>query len=250
MESLRDRVAIVTGASRGIGLGIAAELVRQGARVCVTARGDEPLAAAVAGLGGPDVAIAVSGKADDADHQAEAVTRTIEAFGRLDMLVNNAGINPVYGPVADTDPGAAAKFLAVNVLAPLAWTRRARDAWMGGHGGSVVNVASVAGLRASPGIGMYGVSKAALIRLTTELAAELGPRIRVNAVAPAVVKTKFATVLYEGREEQVSAAYPLKRLGVPEDIAGAVAFLLSDAASWITGQTLVVDGGVTLTGGL
>ena len=250
MEALKDRVAIVTGASRGIGLGIAAELVQQGARVCVTARGREALDAAVAELGGPDVAIAVAGKADDAGHQEEAVASTIEAFGRLDMLVNNTGINPVYGPLADIDAAAAAKILAVNVLAPLAWTRRARDAWMGEHGGAVVNVASVAGLRASPGLGMYGISKAALIRMTVELAVELGPRIRVNAVAPAVVKTKFATVLYEGKEEQVSAAYPLKRLGVPEDIAGAVAFLLSDQASWITGQTLVLDGGVTLVGGV
>src|SRR5215472_2670587 len=250
MGSLDGRVAIVTGASRGIGLGIAEELVRRGARVCITARRPEPLAEAVAGLGGPDVAIAVPGKADDAGHQAEAVATTIEAFGRFDMLVNNTGINPVFGPIADVDLAAAAKILAVNVLAPLAWTKLARDAWMGEHGGSVVNVASVAGLRASPGIGMYGVSKAALIRLTTELAVELGPRIRVNAVAPAVVKTKFATALYEGREEQVSAAYPLKRLGVPGDIAGAVAFLLSDDASWITGQTMVLDGGVTLVGGL
>jgi NAD(P)-dependent dehydrogenase (short-subunit alcohol dehydrogenase family) len=250
MEALKDRVAIVTGASRGIGLGIAAELVRQGARVCVTARGQEALDAAVAELGGPDMAIAVPGKSDDAEHQAEAVARTIEAFGSLDMLVNNTGINPVYCPISDVDPVAAAKILAVNVLAPLAWTRRARDAWMGEHGGSVVNISSVAGVRPSPGIGMYGVSKAALIRLTTELAVELGPRIRVNAVAPAIVKTQFATVLYEGREEQVAAAYPLKRLGVPEDIAGAVAFLLSDQASWITGQTLVLDGGVTLTGGV
>ena len=244
------KTAIVTGASRGIGLAIAAELVRHGAKVCVTARRAEPLAEAVAELGGPDVAIAVPGKADDPGHQDEAVAATMAAFGRLDMLVNNTGINPVYGPVLDTDLEAAAKILAVNVLAPLAWTRRARDAWMGAHGGSVVNVSSVAGLRASPGIGMYGVSKAALVRLTTELAVELGPGIRVNAVAPAVVKTKFATALYEGREEQVSAAYPLKRLGVPEDIAGAVTFLLSDAASWITGQTLVLDGGVTLVGSL
>ena len=250
MESLKDRVAIVTGASRGIGLGIAAELVRRGARVCVTARRPESLAEAVAELGGPDVAIAVPGKADDADHQAEVVARTIGAFGSLDMLVNNAGINPVYGPMMDTHPAAAVKILAVNVLAPLAWTRRARDAWMGEHGGSVVNVASVAGLRPSPGIGMYGVSKAALMWLTTELAVELGPGIRVNAVAPAVVKTRFATALYEGREEQVAAGYPLKRLGVPEDIAGVVAFLLSDQASWVTGQTVVLDGGVTLTGGV
>jgi NAD(P)-dependent dehydrogenase (short-subunit alcohol dehydrogenase family) len=250
MESLKGRVAIVTGASRGIGLGIAAELVRQGARVCVTARGAEALDAAVAELGGPDAAIGVPGKADDHGHQAQSVQRTLGAFGRLDMLVNNTGINPVYGPIIDTDPAAAAKILGVNVLAPLAWTKLARDAWMGEHGGSIVNVASVAGFRASPGIGMYGVSKAALIRLTTELAVELGPRIRVNAIAPAVVKTKFATALYEGREEEVSAAYPLKRLGLPEDIAGAVAFLLSDAAGWITGQTLVLDGGVTLAGGL
>jgi NAD(P)-dependent dehydrogenase (short-subunit alcohol dehydrogenase family) len=250
MESLENRVAIVTGASRGIGLGIAAELVRRGAKVCITARNPEPLSAAVAEIGGPDVAIAVPGKADSADHQEEAVARTIETFGRLDILVNNTGINPIFGPVVDVDLGAAAKILAVNVLAPLAWTRRAQDAWMGAHGGAVVNVASIAGLRPSPGIGMYGVSKAALIRLTAELAAELGPGIRVNAVAPAVVKTKFATALYEGREEEVAGGYPLRRLGVPADVAGAVAFLLSDEASWITGQTLVIDGGVTLASGL
>jgi NAD(P)-dependent dehydrogenase (short-subunit alcohol dehydrogenase family) len=250
MESLRGRAAIVTGASRGIGLGIAAELVRNGARVCITGRKPEPLAEAVAELGGPDVAIGVPGRADDPGHQADAVAQTLEAFGRLDMLVNNAGINPVFGPVAGVDQAAAAKTFAVNVLAPLSWITLARDVWMAQHGGAVVNVASIAGLKPSPGIGLYGVSKAALIRLTAELAVELAPSIRVNAVAPAVVKTKFASALYEGREEEVAAAYPAKRLGVPEDIAGAVAFLLSDQASWITGQTLVLDGGVTLTGGV
>ena len=249
MNSLAGRVAIVTGASRGIGWAIAERLVRSGARVCVTARTEQTLAEAVAKLGGSEVAIGIAGKADDPAHQQHAVTRTVETFGRLDMLVNNTAINPYYGNLLDIEPGLAAKIHAVNVLAPLGWVRRARDAWMGEHGGAVVNLASTAGLRASPGIGMYGVSKAALIRLTLELAAELGPRIRVNAVAPAVVKTAFATALYEDREQALAASYPLKRLGTPEDVQGAVAFLLSDDAAWITGQTLVLDGGVTVGGG-
>jgi NAD(P)-dependent dehydrogenase (short-subunit alcohol dehydrogenase family) len=246
--SFEGRVALVTGASRGIGLAVATELVARGARVCITARTAETLAEAVEKLGGPERAIAVPGKADDPAHQEEAVARTLESFGRLDMLVNNTGINPVFGSVLDVEASAAAKIFAVNVLAPIAWTKRARDAWMGEHGGAIVNVASIAGLQASPGIGMYGVSKAALIRLTIELATELGPGIRVNAVAPAVVKTRFASALYEGREEEAAKAYPLKRLGVPEDIAGAVAYLLSDDAGWVTGQTLVLDGGIMVGG--
>jgi NAD(P)-dependent dehydrogenase (short-subunit alcohol dehydrogenase family) len=250
VDSFKDRVAIVTGASRGIGLGIAKDLVDRGAKVCITARKPEPLAEAVRELGGDAVALAVPGKADDPAHQEEAVQRTLEKFGSVDLLVNNTGINPVYGSMLDVEEEAAAKILRVNVLAPLGWVRRVRDAWMGEHGGAVVNVASIAGLRTSPGIGMYGVSKAALIRLTLELAGELGPDIRVNAVAPAVVKTKFATALYEGREDEVAEPYPMKRLGVPEDVAGAVTFLLSEQAGWITGQTIVVDGGVTIGGGL
>jgi NAD(P)-dependent dehydrogenase (short-subunit alcohol dehydrogenase family) len=166
-------------------------------------------------------------------------------------LVNNAGINPVAGPIASIDQGAAAKIMAVNVLSALAWTEQACVGGLGREGGAaVVNVASVAGLRPSPPIGMYGVSKAALIHATAELAVELAPRIRVNAVAPAVVKTRFATMLYHGREAEVSAGYPLKRLGLPEDIGAAVAFLASDDAAWVTGQTLVVDGGITLTGSI
>lgn len=249
-HSVEGRVAILTGASRGIGLAIATHLVGHGAKVCLTARKPDPLAAAVEQLGGPEHAIGVAGGADDPAHQEETVARTMEAFGRLDFVVNNTGINPIYGPTIDTDLAVAAKILAVNVLAPLAWTRLARDAWMGEHGGAVVNIASIAGVRASPGIGMYGVSKAALSHLTVQLANELGPGIRVNAVAPGVVKTKFAAALYEGKEDEVSAVYPMKRLGVPEDIAGAVTFLLSDEASWLTGQTIVIDGGLDLGGAL
>jgi NAD(P)-dependent dehydrogenase (short-subunit alcohol dehydrogenase family) len=245
------RVAIVTGASRGIGLGVARRLVAEGARVTITARGPEALELAAEELGRPGVALAVPGKADDAAHRARAVEATIETFGRLDVLVNNTGINPVAGPVASVDPGAVLKIFGVNVAAALAWVEQARLAGLGERpGAAVVNVASVAGLRPSPPIGVYGASKAALIHATAELAFELAPRIRVNAVAPAVVKTVFATMLYEGREEEVAAAYPLRRLGVPDDVASAVAFLASDDAAWITGQTLAVDGGLLLAGGL
>ncbi len=250
MRGLAGKAAIVTGASRGIGLGIAQRLVEEGARVCLTARKPEALEEAVAALGGPDHAIAVAGKADDPEHREDAVRRTIEAFGSLDLLVNNAGINPVYGPLVDLDLAAARKVVEVNALGALAWVQAAHRAWMGEHGGAVVNVSSVSGVRPAPMIAMYGASKAMMISLTEALAVELGPGVRLNAVAPAVVKTAFATPLYEGREAEVAAAYPLERLGEPEDIGSAVAFLLSDDASWVTGQTVVLDGGVTLTGGV
>lgn len=167
-------VAIVTGASRGIGLGIAQALVARGDRVCVTARGADTLAEVVASLGGPEHAIGVAGKAHDPVHQDAAVTATLEAFGRVDMLVNNAGINPVYGPLLELDLDAGRKILEVNLLAALAWTQRVHKAWMGEHGGAIVNVSSLAGARPAQGIGFYGVSKAALTHLTAQLASELG----------------------------------------------------------------------------
>lgn len=243
------RTAIVTGASRGIGLAVAERLVADGAKVVVTARKREALDQAVARLGA-EHAIGVAGHADDPDHQAEVVTRAVDTFGSADFLVNNTGINPAYGPLVELDLAAARKVFEVNCLAALSWVQQVHRARMAGHGGAVVNVSSVAGIRPAAGIGFYGASKAMLTHLTQQLAVELGPDVRVNAVAPAVVKTAFATALYEGREEQVAAAYPLKRLGVPTDVGGAVAFLLSEDAAWITGQLLVVDGGLTLTGGV
>jgi NAD(P)-dependent dehydrogenase (short-subunit alcohol dehydrogenase family) len=219
------KIALVTGASRGIGLAIAQRLVADGARVVITARGQEALDAAVAELGGPSVAIGIAGKADNAEHRAEVFARISSEFGGLDFLVNNAGINPAYGKLADVGEDAVRKIFEVNVLGSLA---------------------SIAGVTAAPGIAVYGVSKAALINLTAQLAFELAPGIRVNAVAPAVIKTDFAKALYEGREEKVAAAYPLKRLGLATDVAGPVCFLLSEDAAWITGQTMVIDGGGTL----
>ncbi len=250
MGRFDGQVALITGASRGIGLGVAQRLVDEGARVCITARKQEALDAAVATLGGPDVAMASAGRADDLAHQQETVAAVVQRFGRLDLLVNNTGINPAYGPLMELDLDAARKIVEVNAVAALSWVQQAHRAWLGEHGGAIVNVSSVAGLRPAPGIGWYGVSKAMLVHLTEELAVELGPAIRVNAVAPAIVKTVFATALYEGREEKVAAAYPMKRLGVPEDVAGAVAYLLSADAAWVTGQTLVVDGGILLRGGV
>jgi 3-oxoacyl-[acyl-carrier protein] reductase len=249
-RTFEGKTAIVTGASRGIGLAIAQRLVDDGARVVITARKQEALDEAVAALGGPDRALAVAGRADDVDHQAETVKRAVDTFGSVDLLVNNTGINPVYGPLVELDLAAARKIVEVNCIGALSWVQQAHRAWMGEHGGAVVNVSSIAGIRPAPGIGFYGASKAMLTHLTQELAVELGPAIRVNAVAPAVVKTKFATVLYDGREDEVAAAYPLKRLGLPSDIGGVVAFLLSEDAGWLTGQLIVVDGGVTLTGGV
>ena len=244
------RVALVTGASRGIGLAIAGRLAAAGARVCLTGRRIEGLDAAVAAIG-PERAMGVAGAADDAEHRGDVLARVRERFGRLDILVNNAGINPVYGPLSELDLDAARKIVEVNVIGTLAWTQEALRSGLGAspQGGVVVNLSSVTGDVPSPGIGWYGVSKAAVAHLTRTLSVELAPRVRVNAVAPAVVKTRFARALYEGREDEVTAAYPLGRLGEPEDVAEAVAYLCSDRASWVTGQVLTLDGGLRHAGG-
>jgi NAD(P)-dependent dehydrogenase (short-subunit alcohol dehydrogenase family) len=245
-----EKTAIVTGASRGIGLAIAQRLVDDGARVVITARKKEALDAAVEQLGGARQALAVAGRADDPEHQDEAIQQAISTFGSLDFLVNNTGINPVYGPLVELDLAAARKVVEVNCIAAVSWVQKAYRAWMGEHGGAIVNISSLSSIRTAPNIGFYGATKAMLNSLTELLAVELGPGVRVNGVAPAVVKTRFATALYEGREDEASRPYPLKRLGVPEDIGSVVAFLLSDAAAWITGQTVVIDGGVSLTIGV
>lgn len=242
-------VAIVTAASRGIGLAIAQTLVSRGARVLITGRDQHALAGAVDRLGGRDRALAAPGKAHDEEHQEAAVALALAAYGRIDYLVNNVGTNPVFGPLVELTTDAVRKILEINVLAALGWTRRVHSAWMAVHGGAVVNVSSVAGLAPTPGLGGYGMSKAALGYLTKQLALELAPAVRVNAVAPAIVKTRFAQALYAGREDQVASGYPLGRLGEPADVAGAVAYLLSDEAAWVTGQVLVLDGGSTLAGG-
>ncbi|MEU3029659.1 SDR family oxidoreductase [Streptomyces incarnatus] len=249
LPPLSGKVALVTGASRGIGYGVAEALVARGDRVCITGRNEDALKEAVDKLGA-DRVIGVAGKAHDLDHQSEAVERTMEAFGRLDHLVNNAGTNPVFGPIADLDLNVARKVFETNVISALGFAQKTWHAWQKDNGGAIVNIASIAGLAPSPFIGAYGVSKAAMINLTQQLAHEFAPKVRVNAIAPAVVKTKFAQALYEGREEEAAASYPLGRLGVPSDIGGAAAFLTSAQSDWVTGQTLVVDGGLFLNAGV
>lgn len=249
---LAGRTALVTGASRGIGYAIAAELLDRGASVAITARKADELSAAAESLAGHTVAdrvLALPGNAGDASSREEAVLRTVETFGSLDILINNAGTNPTWGSLMDADLDAVRKIFDVNVVAALGYVQQTHRAWMGEHGGAIVNLASVAGLRSTGVISVYGASKAALIRLTEELAWQLGPSIRVNAVAPAVVKTKFATALYADREDTVSATYPMRRLGTPQDVARLVGFLVSDEAAWITGETVRVDGGLLATAG-
>jgi 3-oxoacyl-[acyl-carrier protein] reductase len=245
-----DKVAIITGASRGIGLAIAERIIAEGGKVAITGRKPEGLAGAVEQLGGSKFALSVPGRADDTEHQQHTIYRALDTFGRLDVLVNNTGINPIYGPLLDAEPEAMRKILEVNVIAGVSWVRQAMAAGLDRAHGAVVNVASIAGLRPARGIGFYGSSKAALMHLTQQLAAELAPEVRVNAVAPAVVRTRFGGPLFEGVEEEITDLYPLRRLGLPQDIAAAVAYLASNDASWITGQVLTIDGGLTLNGGI
>ncbi len=246
---LSGKVALITGASRGIGYGVAEALLARGDRVCITGRNEDALKEAVETLGA-DRVIGVAGKAHDEAHQAIAVERTMEAFGRVDFLINNAGTNPVFGPIADLDLNVARKVFETNVVSALGFAQRTWKAWQSENGGAIVNISSLAGVQASPFIGAYGISKAAMINLTLQLAHEFAPKVRVNSIAPAVVKTQFAKALYEGREEEAAAGYPLGRLGVPSDIGGTAAFLTSEQSDWITGQTLVVDGGKFLNAGV
>jgi NAD(P)-dependent dehydrogenase (short-subunit alcohol dehydrogenase family) len=244
---LDGKTALITGGSRGIGLAMATRFAEAGANVMITSRKADDLADAAAGLvagGVPQERVAWTaahvGKHEDAE---SCLAGTLARFDRLDILVNNAGTNPYFGPMIDIDPVRAQKTFEVNQLAVLVWTAAAVKA---GLRGSVINVSSIGGLGVEPGIGWYNVTKAAVIHVTRQLAFELAPDIRVNALAPGLVKTKLAAALWETGEDRIAAHIPMRRLGVPDDIATAALFLASDAASWITGQTLVVDGGTTV----
>jgi len=243
-ENLTGRTAIITGASRGIGLAVAQRLARDGANVVVTSRKQENADAAAAQVGGN--ALGVAAHAVEETAAQRCIDLALERFGSIDILVNNAGTNPAYGPLIDQDHGRFAKVFDVNLWAPLLWTSLVVKAWMGEHGGAIVNTSSIGGMHFAPYMGMYNATKAALIHVTKQLALELSPRVRVNAICPGVVRTRLAETLWKNNEDALAATTPLGRIGEPADVAGAVAFLVSDAASWITGETMVIDGGQLL----
>ncbi|QTJ70672.1 SDR family oxidoreductase (plasmid) [Rhodococcus sp. ZPP] len=241
---LKGRTALVVGASRGIGLATAQAFAAAGADVILTSRSAQSAEAAATQVGG--TAIGVGVHALDEDGARRCIDNVVDQFGGLDILVNNAGTNPAHGRLAEQDHGRFSKTFDVNLWAPMLWSDLASKAWMMDNGGAIVNTASLGGMVAEKGIGVYNASKAALIHLTKQLAMELAPAVRVNAVAPGVVRTKLAEALWVDQEHEVAAATPLGRIGEPDDVASAILFLASDAARWITGETLVVDGGQLL----
>ncbi len=243
--SLTDRVALVTGASKGIGKAIAATLAGSGAAVMLVSRKLDQLEAAAAEIRAahPDAQVDVrAANVGDVEAARATVAATIERFGGLDVLVNNAATNPYFGATLGVDQARYDKTFQVNLAGPLFWSQAAWDAALKDRPGVIVNIASVGGLRAEGGLGVYNLTKAALIHLTRQLASEIGPT-RVVGVAPGLVQTDFAAFLVDNFGERLAGQLPLKRLGDPQDIANLVTFLASDAASWITGETYVIDGG-------
>ncbi|NVI92281.1 SDR family oxidoreductase [Actinomadura sp. BRA 177] len=246
---LEGRTALVTGASRGIGKAIAAAFAAEGANVVLSSRKQESLDEVAKEIGAAHPNVGVLAKAAHVAHADEAaacVDAAVAEFGGVDILVNNAGTNPYFGPMADIEPAAAAKTVEINQFPIVAWTQLALKAGMAERGGSIINIASIGGLVTEHGIGYYNVTKAAVIHLSRQFAMELAPKVRVNCIAPGLVKTHLARALWEGKEEEISKYMPLARLGEPEDIANAAVFLAGDLSSWMTGQTLVVDGGSTI----
>jgi NAD(P)-dependent dehydrogenase (short-subunit alcohol dehydrogenase family) len=244
--SLRGKTAIVTGASRGIGRAIAKSFVEAGAQVMLTSRKIDALQAAAKEMDGEtDVFAANAGEIDQAQACIDA---TIKRFGKIDILVNNAATNPYYGETLGVDSARFDKTFQVNLKGPLFWSQAVWDASMKKNPGVILNIASVGGLRAEQGLGVYNLTKAAVIHLTSQLACELG-KTRVVGIAPGLVKTLFASVLIENVGDKLAAALPTKRLGEPQDIANLALFLCSDLASWITGETYVIDGGAGVRSG-
>lgn len=249
--SLEGKVALLTGASRGIGRAIAGRLARAGAQVVVSSRRLENVQAVadeIQAAGGE--ALALEAHVGEPAAVETLVTRTVAAYGRLDIVVNNAATNPHFGPLLSADEGQWDKILDTNAKAVFRVCKAALPHLEAAGGGKIINLASLAGLQPSPGMGLYGISKAALIMLTQQLAMELGPaNIQVNAIAPGVVKTRFSRLLWTTPQiaDPILARMPLGRFGEPEDVAGLALYLASPASDYVTGAVFVVDGGLRLS---
>ena len=240
--SLNGKSALITGGSKGIGKAIAKTFAEAGAKVMITSRKADvcELAAEEIGHG----CVWEAGNVGDPEHMEAAIDRCISDLGGVDVLVNNAATNPYAGPMIDADLPRWKKTIDVNMTAPFAWTQMVWQKYQQENGGVVLNISSVGGLQTSPMLGVYDITKAALIHMTKQFAAELAPGVRVNAICPGLIKTDFARMLWEGDAgDMVAKQYPLKRLGEVEDIAGAALYLAADTGSWITGQAIVLDGG-------
>ena len=240
--SLNGKAALITGGSKGIGKAIAKTYAEAGAKVMITSRKADVCEEAAEEIG--NGCIWEAGNVGDPEHMEAAIDRCISDLGGVDILVNNAATNPYAGPMIDADLPRWKKTIDVNMTAPFAWTQMAWQKYQQENGGVILNISSVGGLETNPMLGVYDVTKAALIHMTKQLAAELAPGVRVNAICPGLIKTDFARMLWEGDAgDMVAQQYPLKRLGEVEDIAGAALYLAADTGSWITGQALVLDGG-------
>jgi NAD(P)-dependent dehydrogenase (short-subunit alcohol dehydrogenase family) len=250
--NLKGQVAIVTGSSRGIGRAIAERLAEHGARVVISSRKLAPcqeVADAINARYGDDRAIALAANISSKSELQSMVDATRARWGRIDVLVCNAASNPYYGPMAGISDDQFRKILDNNIVSNHWLIGMVGPEMTGRKSGSIIIISSIGGLRGSPIIGAYCISKAADMQLARNLAVELGPHnVRVNCIAPGLIKTDFARALWEDPAllAQRNATTPLRRIGHPDEIAGAAVFLASDAGSFMTGQTLVIDGGVTI----
>jgi len=244
---LSGRIALVTGASRGIGSAIAEALAEHGAKVVLSSRKQEGLDAEAARINErfPNAAEGIAAHAGRQEDLERLVTTVMERHGRIDILVNNAATNPYFGSMMDMEMPAWDKTFEVNLRGVFFLTKLVYSASMERNGGAIVNIASIGGLRPGYGLGAYNVTKAGVIMLTRQLAREIGTKVRVNAIAPGLIKTRFAEALWGNEEllKRVVESNPMRRIGSPEEIAGAVVFLASDAASYVNGEVIVIDGG-------
>ena len=250
--SLKGKVAVITGSSKGIGKAIAHRMAEQGAKVVISSRKAGPCAEVTAEINqqfGAGTAISIPANISSKEQLKNLVDETCRQFGKIDVLVCNAASNPYYGPMAGIEDDQFRKIFENNVLANHWLIGFVAPQMIARKDGSIIIVSSIGGLRGTPVIGAYGISKAADLQLARNLAHEYGPHnVRVNCIAPGLIKTDFAKALWEDAEalKRRTSTTPLRRIGEPDEIAGAAVFLASQAGSFVTGQTIVVDGGVTI----